>query len=497
MTDRAFSLLRTVLFPVLSTLRRRAGGESLPVAPHHGIPALHLGGVILERRSMRDVGPAESLIADTMYGGIYEFGGVKVEALPDDVFACSAPGPAWKSGLLRMDWLAGFRTSGRALHGLFALRLLACWMKTRPARLSRADQTAQLFNLALHAPAIAGTQSPAAIALATAAILRAQHPVNRLKVATPRDAFERSKALLAAHLATRQVDSQRTRLVADLEQALSSLLHVDGSLVTGSVDDLCNVDADLTVLTDGLSKAGDGLPPGLVALRGRMSACLALLTRPDGTLAFAETADLQASRPASPVPACAIAPHAGHARLSCGQTVLIAALASPGQAAPFRAEMSDAGRPLLWLERSGDRQKGHGSLICATGGTLLEINGAGQMADRQHIALFLSGDGSDLRLEDLSSGHRTACYVLHVPDQTRLSTTHGGTGAMIVPATGLSWQLLVRGARVEMEQGFLRVFPETGPAQGFNLALKRIARTERAARPVKSRGRDAGTPRLL
>lgn len=497
MTDRAFSLFRTVLHPVLSTLRRRAGGEGLPVAPHHGIPALQLGGVILEYRPVRGAATSGSHIADAMYGGIYEFGGMKVEALPDDVFACSAPGPAWKKGLLRMDWLADFRASGHSLHGLFALRLLACWVKERPARLALADQTAQLLNLAVHAPAIAATQSPAAIALSRAAILRAQHLVNKLKTATPGEAFEKTKSLLAAHLATRQSDSQRLRLVADLEQALSALLQEDGSLVIGSVDDLCNIDADVTMIADGLLKAGDGLPPGLVALRGRMSMYLALLTRPDGTLAFAETADLQTSRAAAPVPACAIAPQAGHARLACGQTLLIAALASSGQAAPLRAEMSDAGRPLLWLERSGDRQAGQGSLICASGGALLEISGTGPAADRQHLALFLSGDGSDLRLEDLSSGRRDACYVLHVPDQTRLSTTHGGTGAMIVPATGHSWQLLVRGARVELEHGFLRVFPDTGPAQAFNLALKRTARPERAARPAKSRGGDAGTPRLL
>jgi hypothetical protein len=249
-------------------------------------------------------------------------------------------------------------------------------------------------------------------------------------------------------------------------------------------------------------KPGDLLNPGLITLRNRISACLALLTRPDGTLAFTEAVDLHAPRPvasapAASAPASAIAPDAGHARLAGGQTLLIAAMSSPRQAAPFRAEMSDAGRPLLWLERAGGRQAGRGSLICAAGGTLLEIQGAGQTTDRQHLALFLSGDGADLRLEDLSSGRLDARYVLHVPDQTKLSTTHGGTGAMIVPAAGPAWQLLVRGARVELEHGFLRVFAETGQAQGLNLALKRAAKPDRAARPAKARGRDAGTPRLL
>lgn len=502
MTDRAFSLFRTVLHPVLSTLRRRAGGERLPVAPHHGVPAVHLGGIILERRPLRDAALAGSELAEAMYGGIYEFGGLKVEALPDTVFTCSAPAPAWRTSLLRMDWLAEFRASGRSLHSLFALRLLAAWMKTRPTRLSGTDQTAQLFNLAVDAPAIAATQSPAAIALATAAIIRAQHPVGKLKTTTPRDVFEKAKALLAAHLATRQADSQRSRLIADLEQALAALLHDDGSLISGSVDDLWQVDADVTVLADGLAKAGDLLNPGLITLRNRISACLALLTRPDGTLAFTEAVDLHAPRPvasapAASAPASAIAPDAGHARLAGGQTLLIAAMSSPRQAAPFRAEMSDAGRPLLWLERAGGRQAGRGSLICAAGGTLLEIQGAGQTTDRQHLALFLSGDGADLRLEDLSSGRLDARYVLHVPDQTKLSTTHGGTGAMIVPAAGPAWQLLVRGARVELEHGFLRVFAETGQAQGLNLALKRAAKPDRAARPAKARGRDAGTPRLL
>lgn len=497
MADRVTSLFRTVLHPVLSTLRLQAGRERLPVSPHHAVPAVQLSGVILARPTS-----ASTQMAEAMYGGVYAFAGTSVTALPDTVFSSSAASAsaAWKAELRRMDWLSSFRASARPLHGLLALRLLAGWMKQPPPRQSRAGQIATLFNLAVDAPAIAAAQSPAAVALAAAAILRAQVPVLRMKPATPAEAFARALALLAAHLATRSSDNQRLRIVAELADALDALLHGDGSLRDGTIDDLVQLQGELAAVMEGLERAEDIISPQLLSLRNRINAYLSLLSRTDGTLAFAEAAGLRSHVPLQALRESALAADAGHARLVGTQTLAFLALSSPRQSVPLRMEVTDAGRPLLWLEQvqaAGAMNGLSSTLICAAGGSLAEVQGPVGDGQRQHLAIFLSGDGSDLRVEDISPGPCAVSYLLHVPEQTRLSTTHHGTAAMIVPASGTAWQLLVRAGSVELESGCFRIVAEAGSSHPLNFALKRVSRQDRPARPGKQRGRESAAPRLL
>lgn len=509
MTDRALSLFRTVLHPVLSSFRLRGAGSTLPVTVHHAVPAVSLSGLILARPNHGadfNAQLAGAQFAEAMYGGIYEFAGERVDALPDAVFSCAAPSKEWRAALLRMEWLSRFRASGRPVHGLFALRLLAAWMKANPSGTTPADQIATLFSLAVDAPAIAAEQSPAAIALATSCILRAQTPVQKIKPATPDEAFARTSALLAAHLATRRSDAQRARLVQELSDALSALLHADGSLKSGSIDDLCRLDGRLWTLTDGLTRAGDGVPAALSTLGARIASYLALITRADGTLAFADAPELAAPAGTLPLQGSALAADAGHARLSGGQTLLHVGLWTKTKTLPLRMEMSDGGRALLWLEQKSRRATGGLTpvLHCAPGGTLLEQQGEIGPSGGSHLALFLSGDGSDIRLEDRAAPRDGGSYRLHVPETAKLSTTHNGTGAMIVPATGQPWQVLVRGGSIQVEQGAFLI--TAGPDDGhpLNFALKRVAKAERAApprttaeKPVKGRPRPPGNPRLL
>jgi hypothetical protein len=494
MTDRAHSLFRTVLHPVLSSLRLRAGRQTLPVAPHHAVPVVQLSGVIL----MRD-GISSSQTAEDMYGGTYRFGADTVTALPDTVFTVATPSARWRSALLRMDWLASFRASARPLHALFALRLLSAWMTAHPVSPNPGDRIAALFNLAVDAPAIAATQSPAAIALATAAILRAQHPVSKLKPSSPEEAMSRTMALLAAHLATRRSDSQRDKLIGDMASTLVALLHTDGSLRRGSIDSLWQLHRDLSIILDGVVRSGDRLPAELTAIVNRTRSYLALLSRADGTLAFADDASLGVPAGATVPTGSVFAPEAGHARLVGGPTLLLASAATAEQPQPLRMEMTDAGRPVLWLEQHGGKNRcsnPSNALICAAGGTLLEMRGHLPDAANQHLAIFLSQDGSDVRLEDLSSGGGGTTYVLHVPEQARLTTTHGGAGAMIIPAAGQAWQVLVRGGHIEIEPGCFRIIPDGG-AYPLNFALKRLSKVERPGRAAKSRDRNQDSPRLI
>jgi hypothetical protein len=503
MTGRAFSLLRTMLHPVLSTLPFGAGRERsrLPVGPHHAVPAINLGGVILERSAVSDVA-----LAEAMYRGSFDFAGEHVSSLPDAVFSRAAPSNAWRVELLRFDWLASFRASPKSLHGLFALRLLSAWVSARPHYGSSQNQIAALYNLAVDAPAIAATQSPAAIAIATAAILQAQQPVQRLKPDAADVALTRNMALLAAHLATKRPDSQRSRLVQDLADSLQHAVGADGSHLTAGTAELHVLQERLATLMRGLAVAGEQVHLRLAEVSSRIHSYLTLLARPDRSLAFVDGPALMLAADAPVRHGTALADTAGHARLSGGKTLLLANFGIVRESRSLQLEIHDGEQPLLWLQQAahpGMGKREDCTLICAAGGSLLEIHSRSSDEARQHLAIFLSGDGSDIRLEEKATDGVAPAYFLHVPDQARLSTTHGGAGAMILQNASSAWQLLVRGGHVELENGMLRVTPG-GPADSpLNFALKRVspagrpARNSKAVRVATERAKADQSPRLL
>lgn len=503
MADRALSLLRTMLHPVLSTLPFRAGRGSAQVlvGPHHAVPAINLGGVILEHSCGADPEQAE-----TMYRGSFNFAGEQVTSLPDAVFTDLAPGKAWRAELLRFAWLASFRASPKSLHGLFALRLLSAWVSARPHYVSSDDQIAALYNLAVDAPAIAATQSPAAIAIATAAILQAQQSVLRIKPETADTALARNMALLAAHLATKRPDSQRSKLIQDVTDALQHLIAPDGSNHTGDMVALHGLQGKLATIMRGLAVSGETPNRRLADMTARINSYLALLARPDRTLAFVNGAPLLVPEDARARHDTALAETAGHARLAGGKTLLLANFGIANETQPLQLEALDGDQPLLWLEQdvaNHPARRGDCSLICAAGGSLLEVRYRSHGEMRRHLAVFLSGDGSDLRLEDTTGDGSATAYLLHVPEQARLSTTHGGTGAMIVLSAKSSWQVLVRGGHIDLENGFLRIIPE-GPADApLNFALKRAHQPDRpiggskSSRAATERAKTDRSPRLL
>lgn len=498
MTDRAISLLRTMLHPVLANLPYGAGrGRAhVPLAPHHAVPAIHLGGVILERAQVVD-----TAVAETMYGGIYDFAGERMVSPPDTVFKSTTASRAWRTELLRLDWLASFRASSKSLHGLFALRLLSGWMAARPHYSNNNDQITALLNLSIDAPAIAATQNPAAVAIATAAILQAQQPVLRIKPDTAAVAIERSIALLAAHLATRQLDSHRNKLIQEMTETLQQVIAPDGSHVGADIAECRKLWKKVNVIVQGLAAANEAINPRLAEIETRMSSYLALLMRPDGSLAFTDDTALR-QQAFLPTPRDnALAETAGHARLTGGKTSLLASFGAEREFRPIQLEIFDGDAAMLRLEQQFSPslfKREACSLICAAGGSLLEINRRNRDDARRHLALFLSGDGCDVRVEETVGGGSAATYLLHVPDQAKLSTTHGGAGAMIVLNATSSWQVLVRGGHIELDTGFLRIQPDSDTNGPLNFALKRARQPDRPARSAKScRAEAERAPRLL
>ncbi len=486
MADRALSLLRTVLRPVLSTLpfgtgQARAG---LPQSPHHAVPAIHLSGVILDRAA-----PADVQIAEAMYGGAFNFAGEHVMALPDTVFTAPAASSAWRSALLRMDWLSSFRASNKTLHSLYALRLLSAWVSVRPHTTDPGDQIAALYNLAVDAPAIAASQSPAAIAMATAAILQAQNSVLKLKPRSTAEALSRGLALLAAHLATKRPDAHRSKLIQEISEYLHCLVCDDGSMDDGSIISLHRLHSDLSTLLGGLQRSEETIPPVLDGILARINAYFTLIMRPDRSLAFAKLESLLAPASLRPLQESALAHDAGHARLVGGKTLLLASFGATRETKTLQIEIHDGNQPLLWLQQMAEQvavQRDECTVICAAGGSLLEIQGHNRLGDKQRLAVFLSGDGSDIRLEDTHGSGTAATYLLHAPELAKLSTTHGGTGAMIVLGPSQAWQVLVRGGHIELEHGYFRLLPDRSAGQFLNFALKRLIAAERPSRSSKS-----------
>lgn len=491
------------MHPVLSNMPFKAGRGRvhLPVGPHHAVPAINLGGVILERS-----GPAAPKQAENMYRGNFEFAGEQRASSPDTAFTDTTPSEAWRAELLRFSWLASFRASTKSVHGLFALRLLSAWMSARPKYSSNSDQISALYNLAVDAPALAATQSPAAIAIATAAILQAQHTVQRIKTDTAEATLARSIALLAAHLATKRPEAQRNKLMQEVTDTLQHVIASDGSHQTADAAALYSLQEKLTTISHGLYIAGEPGNLRLADIIARINGYLSLLARPDRTLAYVDGEPLVLPQGTNIRHATALAETAGHARLVGGKAILLANFGISNEARPLQLEALDGDQPLFWLEQETSSQaarRGDCSLICAAGGSLLEVRYRGHGEMRRHLAVFLSGDGADLRLEDTTANERTSAYLLHVPEHVRLSTTHGGTGAMMVLSAKSSWQVLVRGGRIELENGFLRIVPN-GPSDApLNFALKRVQQVERLDRAGKpgrtatARAKSDPAPRLL
>ncbi len=476
MTDRATSLLRTVLAPVCALFPRAAGsiGQALPAAPHFNVPAIKLQGIILERPhadALPGAAPFESAMAATMYGGSFTFAGETVMALPDQVFLDSGASAAWRRELLRLDWLASFRASSTTLHHLFALRLITAWAATRPRYWKVEDLCSALLNLAIDAPAIALARSPAAVAVAQTAILMAQRQVQKCRPATGHAAFLRAAALLAAHLATGRIGPDREKLLAELSACLDHASSANGSINTALA-----MLAILEILADGLRRAGDPLATGLEQRIASLTQRHSILLRSDGSLAFMPT---EARLPRlSPLPhASAIARESGHARLVGGKTALVVAFGESALSSPFQAELLQDGRPVLWLEArlcAGRGGTTDASLICAQGGSLLEISRDPQGQEKPSTSIFVSGDGSDIRFEtahDVDSDG--ACVLLHVASHARLSTTHNRNGALLTLGKSCTWQLVVRGGSVEHDGGTLRISAHNATRGLLNFALKR------------------------
>lgn len=488
MSDRATSLLRTVFQPVRSLLPRltyslAGGGRNvlgggLPAGLHQNIPAINLQGVILERARSGDAG-----LAADMYAGIFRFAGESVSGLPDTIFDSAAPSPEWRSALLRMDWLSSFRSSGKTLHGLFALRLISAWVSARPRYMRDDDKIVALRNLAIDAPALAATQSPAAIAVAQAAILRAWQPVAQLKSKTLKSALARCIAQVLAHLACKSPDGQRTRLLDELADLLSDAVAEDGSHVSAQVAEAIELSADLDLLARGLGQGsglgGEKLPPPIASSRTKLLNYLALLTRPDGTLAFHDTAMPGLPKHAA-ISESKFAPVAGHARLCGKDSVVFVAGGEEKSATPLHLEMLSQAQPLFWLEaRSSDHslRRDHGQLICASGGSLLELSSLSRQGEMRKRSIFLAASGHDIRLEDSGDG-QNAGYDLWFPDIARLSTTHGGAGALVSLGKLGTWQLLARNFTVTQDGASLHLMPQANHT-AMNFAFKLVERESR------------------
>jgi hypothetical protein len=478
MSDRATSLFRTVFHPVRSLLPgllcNLAGGQrtGLPTGPHHNIPVIALPGTILERTQM-----GNAAIATEMYSGIYRFGRESVSGLPDTIFTLDPPSPAWRSSLLRMEWLTGFRASGRTIHGLFALRLISAWVSRRPAYTQDDDKIAVLYNLAIDAPALAAEQSPAAVAVAQAAILQAWHPVAQLRPRNRPQALARCIAQLAAHLAAKPHDAQRQRLTEELTQLLADTIAADGSHVSGRTADAIALLADIELLTRGLTRAAEAMPTALADLQARLLGYLALLTRPDGSLAFHG----EDSRGFPKVPMrseSGFAPVAGHARLGGKDSVVFVSAGGSISGESFQLEMHHQAAPVFWLQEGSEASGWHratGQLICASGGSLLEMQSTSSQAQMRKVSLFLAAAGDDFRLEN-SDG--CTSYDLWFPDPARLSTTHAGAGALIALGKLGNWQLMARNCTMTQHGTTLHIAAQSLNAP-MNFALKLVERETR------------------
>lgn len=485
MADRATSLLGTALHPLRAFLPILRGMSQAGRVRDRSVPAVNLKGVILARQSR-----GSSAEATAIYGGTYRFAGQSVSATPSKIFKLAVPADAWRREFLRLDWLEHFRTSQKMVHGLFALKLIAEWQNVKPAYKYPSDLFAALFNLSVAGPELAVAQSSAALVVVNNAISYGTQRVLQARAATPAEALAKAMALLAAHLVTKDTDTQRQRLLRDISEILPQIVTADGSHISGDSGHFLTILHDLMALLGGLERSGDTVPQEMMDSAARMIAYHEMMDRGDGSFAF--TNDAPHSTPMLPAGLLGhrqqllrLAGYAGHARLDGNEARVFAQFR---QAGGLQMEMLHGKTPILWIDEVPGLAAGAtwqpqlASLLVSAKGTLLTVPSAAASAGTRKTSIFLSADGEDLRVEDdRPAGNGGHGLLFQVPEDARISTTHNGAGALIVFDRESSWQLVVRGATLAVDKTGLRLIPDC-PGNGLvNWALKRLVRPKKPA----------------
>ncbi len=432
----------------------------------------------------------DSVLAQRMYRGIFEFADEKVIATPAQLFQQAMGGPDWTTALLSFDWLQHFATRPKKLGACYAASLMEAWNGTT-ARLQDIEQeSTRLLNMQSSLPVLAQhVELPMRQILMQS--LRIQ--TERLKQVKPDNIAEgahQALTLARAALVLQHPGQNLTAGLMRLDAALAKSSHADGGPVSSGIAQHLRLLQNLRQLEKVLQLREMTLSPVSAQARDRIASFLDMFQRSDGSFAF----NLQNCQQngTAPLRACDIqrvAAKSGTVRLCHGRSVLIAANGA-GFAAPC-VDISVGKSPLLSF---GALQfSGH---VTATR-TIEDAQGSALATGQRQI--FMASSGDDIRIQeelDANSSSEPLALTFHPNIKISLAR-HSGRVSLAMPDR-THWQLSIRGGHFEPcnSDHQLLLIPEPGHGGTLNWAIKRVVE-DQSSKPARSAKNSPSPPELL
>ncbi len=527
-----------LLEPVRGVLRHRPAAVRVQrLAQHMPAPLRHV------RARAEDICRGRWLLA-----------GSEVYAQGEVIFDRHDTPRDWLRALHGFDWIFTLLNGEKRLWRLMARTLVLDWLdrlrrRTLPRQAQQAPVLARrLVNLCAAAPLLLHGAQDTFAARLLAGLAQQWRTVQATPTAglTALDRLEVMMARAFAALALSDNLQIRTQALVALAEELERQFLPDGGHVSRAPLVLLDVLGTLLPLRQTVEMAGLEVPATMEQVAEKALPMLRMLRHADGSLALfhgarhtgrawlarlLETYDTTGGAPLD------LAPHAGFARLTGGNSVLLADVGAPplpwhnpaGALSPLAIEFSSAGQriftscgaPLREMPEldeaarmsaahctpvlgEGDAGKLHDSLLgrwllgapmaegpCvsarlerAAPGMLLQAEHDGwrkthgMMAQRR---LFLATDGADLRGEDafeplqVPGGQVELPFTIrfHLHPAVKASMARDGLSVMLMLPDRSGWSFSARNARLALEESILMA-GENGPRRSTQIVLHGI-----------------------
>jgi uncharacterized heparinase superfamily protein len=426
--------------------------------------------------------PGDEAQAFAMYAGQFTFAGETISCTTPEVFSKSHGSKEWQRNLKNLSWLQHLAASNRNLHAHFAMRLLGRWAKAGKKPRDAKSLALIVLSLTIDGQVLARRCEPQ---LQTEFMEIVSRATKQLLHKTARDAETAIiKAIALLHVATafKGFDGLRKQTLDTLNANIDKIILPDGGHISRDASKLVKLLALLLPLKAAMK--ADRQLFQLQALE-RMLPMLTMLCHGDGGLT-----SLHGNEPyhdvvkaillhdevrAKPL---SIAPHAGFARVTQGSACLLADTRQR-----FEIDFSDGPQRLFRNAVITSDHASSAQLRQSSQGSLLQMT----RSDGHERTCFLSGDGTDLRVEDIHPGSLEVIFEIH-PD-VKLSALREG-GIMLVTPDRSVWILSLRGGEAHTEQNGALI-KISSPGEGcLNWALKKQSKIAKPKMRKSSREPD-------
>ncbi len=411
-------------------------------------------------------------VAFAMYTGEFGFHGETHSAPALGVFTAKLGSKAWQDSLLSLEWLRHIKASQRKLHVHFALRLLGRWAKAKNARKNPVVLSRAIIALCTHGSELAARSDELSQVEFFALVSNQIAALNRLKVRDPQEALLQAAAQLYACTAFRGLESLRKPACDTLHSNIDQVIASDGVPHSGNPQDMIDLMSLMLPLQAAMKLDRQVFPSAAANALHRMFPALAMFTLEDGGFVSLFGDEPQSERISSlqafddsKAKALKMAHQSGFARFDAVKTHLVI-----DTKRNFAFECS-IGLFRLFKSRCGNmNQEAQAQLHETQQGLALQVS---EGSSRQRI-YFLSGDGSDLRVEDRFQSPIE--INLHLAPQIKIMARREG-GIMLVVPDHTVWTLSLRGGEAHVDANGTILKITSTAANQMNWALKKQAKS--------------------